>query len=430
MGATITTKDLTMTHTQQRSRSEPVRSDSPGGAPRGMWAVAWRLHRVQVFSLLGVAAVTAAALLLFRSRVVEAWTRYGCDPFGTAFRGDCADETGTSVWWNYGFSGWSAFLHLVMKALPVAFGAFAAAPVFTHEFSQRTHIFALTESVGPRRWFTVKITVVAVPLTAALLALGFLMQWTDGVVDVTGYQALDSTHFFTWGIIPAAIGLMVFGLTIAVGMITRAVLTTLVTGLMLGTVILVAVDYLQPRVLSPVRTATAFADVYAPVTQAELDAQASAPPQDPPPVDVDERAIDFGYLDAAGNPLPHSADLALNSCWAEASRAGEQAAVAAGLADASEVAAAGSEGSGGDGPAYAVPLDEEVYNSAVYINASNAAMLDCASARGTAAFYQDVLPGSMLWPLRLLIGGILLALAALFTALGAWWLRRAIPTAR
>lgn len=380
-----------------------------GAAPLGVWWVAWRQHRVQIAVLLAVMAASAAALVIFRSRIVAVYAEAGCQ----LSNNNCTNADGVSVWWNYGLSTWSSLAHFAMLGGPIALGAFAAAPIFTREFSRGTHVFALTQSVGRTRWFVAKVTVMVVPLVGGLLVLGYLLQWTDKTVGITAYGALNQSNFFTRGIIPAATGLMTFGLTIAIGMYARTIVTTLVVGALAGGAILVGVALIQPHVLPAQRTVTTLADMYRPLPEGDVADQ-----------DRNAAYLDNGYLDANGKELNFSKS-PLGQCYGAADKAGEAAAAAAGLTTGGGASAGVTVGGSGGAVSTGSP-GQDYHTSPEYQNAYSAAIIDCLHANGIAAGYTDVLPGSMLWPLRWAISGILLALAAAFTGIGARRLRTAI----
>ena len=389
------------------------RPEWKGAASHGMWWVAWRQHRLQIAVLLAVMAVSAAALIILRSRIIAVYREFGCARFGTSVNGsrfDCVDSEGVQVWWNY-FSTWSQLAHFAMIGGPLVLGVFAAAPIFTREFSHGTQVLALTQSIGRIRWFLAKITVMVVPLVGGLLALGFLMEWTDRVVDVTAYEALNESNFFARGMVPAATGLMGFGFAIAVGMYVRNVVTTLVVGMLASGAILH-------------RTVTPIADMYRPMTQAELDAQRSGNGESPDAnLDRDMRWLGGGYLDASGRKVTMS-NTQSAACFEKADKAGNAAAIAAGVKPTSnDGGTAVIVGGSGAVPAQSEPGYQD---SVEYINASARAQLDCMRGYGIVASYTDQLPGSKLWPLRWAIGGILLALAVAFSTIGAGRLRWAV----
>jgi hypothetical protein len=395
-----------------------------------MWWVAWRQHRHQIAALIAIVAVFSGSAIAFRSRVTATWARLGCELFPAEAGGGmpgCTDAMGNAVWWNDGFSMQSGLLHGAVLLGPVVIGAFAAAPLFTREFGHGSHVLALTQSVSRTRWLVAKTTVVLVPLVAALLAVGIVMQWTDGVVAITAYGALESNNFLTRGIMPAAVGLVSFALTLAIGMIFRSLLPTLVAGILIGLVLLFGLGAVQLHVLPAHRTVTTMATLYPVVTEAtinEENAQAEGATA-PVPADWNQAFVGQGYLDAGGNTI-EVPNAAVGACFTDGLRAGETAAKAAGLADdgGSGPSMVISGGRAGDEAAHAGSGD--FYDSPEYRTAYNASVRTCFEDAGAVAEYTDMLPGSMLWPLRWAMTGICVILAALFLGVSAWRLKPAI----
>lgn len=416
-----------MTSAQHRAAidAEPRPLAGPAVNGAGVWWVAWRQHRLQVAVLLAIVAVGAAALALLRSRIVAVFHEFGCELFpavqGIPIGDDCVDANGVGVWWSHQFYLWSGWAHTAMVAGPIVLGVFAAAPIFTREFAHGTHVLALTQSVGRMRWFAAKTTVVAVPMIAGLLLLGFLMEWTDKAVGVTAYGALNQLNFFARALIPAATGLMAFGLALAIGMITRSILAALIVGALLGGAILFGLAIIQPYVLPADRIATPLAQMYPPMTQADIDpAMAGNAAPQATGIDRDRVFVGSGYLGADGRTVSVPNE-AMSTCYQTAGTAAEAAAVAAGLSPEPVGAAQGS-----DDVVAAHAHSDAFYNSPEYQTALNASVLTCMTDRGVAESYQDYLPGSMLWPLRWAIAGICVMLAALFLSVSGWRLRSAI----
>lgn len=392
-----------------------------GRAPRGMWAVAWRLHRWQIAVLLAIVAAASSAMIIFRTRLLAYYDEFDCvrftvDEFANAW--NCQDQMGASIWWDYGFAAWSRIAHLAMIVGPIFLGAFAAAPIFTQEFAHVTHVFALTQSIGKRRWFATKIVVLATPLTAGLLLLGFLLEWMDYAIEVSVHNTLDPINFFARSIVPAGTGLMAFGLAIAAAMLTRNMMASLVTAIIAGGAVLFGVAVIQPHVLPAERTITPLSEIYAPVgadglVHSQFETGDSFTPLDSV---ADTWMVGTGYLDPTGKEIS-APDGRQNWYWVSPcyDQGSMEAAHAVGL-QTDEYG----------GIMISDAEEEALVNSAQYTNAFNAVTLECMTQLGIDAEYTDILPGTILWPLRATITGILVALAALFTGLGAWRMRWAV----
>lgn len=389
----------------------PHGSTPRGGAPMGMWRVAWRLHRMHNLVLLLLTTVFISGLIIFRRRVVSTYQERGCAIPGHPGQ-SCTDAQGYAVWWNNGLSDWWGFFHGAILIGAILVGAFAAAPIFTREFSHSTHVFALSQSIRPGLWFAAKIVMVAVPMTAALLAVGFVMQWVDLTTADTDTQALSTQMLFTRGPMPAATALVAFGVAIAVGMTIRSTIGTIAAASGIALVLVIGTATVAPLLLPSERTITPMAEYLAPITQQEYDARfeptgmGAAATTDP-----NELRIGSGYLDITGR---------------EIGRGGEQFFKCSEQAE--RIVAARHGGSIETFPQGGMSVDLGATNETEQFQFENEvqeAHLACVTESGFASTYADTLPSSMLWALRGVAGGLLLILSAVAIVLG----RRLLPAA-
>jgi len=347
-----------------------------------MWWVSWRQHRVQVMIALVVMAVVALAVLLFQLVLVSRLHALGCtvltDPSECNSRAamDAFDE---NTW---------HLLRAVLVATPIVLGVFLGAPLFPREFDQRTEVFALTQSVGRRRWWTVKVTVVGAPLVLGLLGLGFGTQWCDGTTWFTARGAMDDGTFQVRSIMPATFGLLALAVAVTAGVVVRSLVGSLVAGLIVaaGVVVLIAFP-LRSHLLPTSREIT------------PVDAAAASPTTMPDPVgpyDPGSLYLASGLLDSNGDPI------SLNAISA--------------LCDPSMP------------PLPEGNPDQQDMDS--YNDKYNKAWTQCQRDNGITRNYVDYVPAAMLWPMRGLVTGICVLLAALFLAAGAFRLRAAPRSSR
>lgn len=358
-----------MTMTEQ-----PVQA---GRAPGGMWWVAWRQHRIQLAIAVGLMAVGAVLMVVFRMRLVATLTEVGCTETlaGTGYA-PCLRPDGTDIWYSdWGFNTWNQFIVAAAVGTPLVLGVFLGAALFPREFEQGTHVYALSQSVSRARWWAVKVAVVGVPLVVGLLALGLIKESVDASSGYTAGGAMSTTAFATRSIVPAGFGLVVFALAVTVGIITRRTVVALVISAVLGLGVLIALT-------SPLRAAVVPADRYSEPLNASGYSSAS-----PLTSDADAWYVSGGYLGADGHVISYAE---VYVCSANAYQWDRTL--------------------------------TEVQNS----DASQQKWLTCMKERGVVASFEDVVPGTMLWPMRLIVTGIFLALSVLLLAAGAWRLRAAV----
>lgn len=356
-----------------------VSAVSTGRAPGGMWWVAWRQHRIQLAIAVGLMAVGAVIMAIFRAKLVAALTAAGCEG---SLHGQmaCILPDGIELWRSGGFSYdfWYSQITAGAIGTPLVLGVFLGAVIFPREFEQGTHVYALAQSVSRARWWAIKVTVVGVPLVVGLLALGLVKEWLDASSMYTAYHSMDTTAFATRSVIPAAFGLLVFAFAVAVGIFTRRTVVALVLSLVIGFGVMIAL-------LSPLRAHLVPADRYTnPVVEQYTGTYLST---DPNFGDRDALFTGSGYLDKDGHDV--------------------------GYRPASQCTTVAYEWD---------PALSDQENS----DRSQQAWNDCLTDHGAVSLYNDWVPGAMLWPMRLIVTGIFLALSVLLLAAGAWRLRTAV----
>ena len=220
-----------------------------------------------VLIALAVLVVVAAAVLIFQLLLIGRLHAAGCTVLTDESR--CNARLFPAMADAYDEGAWR-MLRGALVAVPVVLGVFVGAPIFPREFEQRTGVFALTQSVGRLRWWTVKVTVAGVPLLAALVALGFLVQWCDATTWITARNAFNNGTFQVQTIMPAAFGLLALAIAVTAGILVRSVVGSLVTGLIVAGGIVVIIAFpLRSHLVPVTRDVTAVQPVL--VASAPLD---------------------------------------------------------------------------------------------------------------------------------------------------------------
>lgn len=166
---------------------------------------------------------------------------------------------------------------------------FWAAPLLPREYEQRTHLLVWSQDVSARRWMTGKVLTlggVAVGLAFVLGSVGWtvLRQFDPQRGRGDGLSLFNPSFF---GVAPLVqVGYVLFGM--ALGLLLGALLRRTVVSMAVTFVVFAATRVfvgvlLRPHYLPPVR--------------------ATGPLDEPANVPADSLYVDFGYLDAAGNPV-------------------------------------------------------------------------------------------------------------------------------
>ncbi|GAA2829387.1 hypothetical protein GCM10010441_62320 [Kitasatospora paracochleata] len=211
----------------------------PSRQRRILRGAAWlglRQERTPLLISGAVLVLLCGWMLVLGSRiqdVVESEHIQGCNL--VYFPQQCENLTGAAIALNDRWSIAVAATGWLLAVLPVAFGAFFAAPMLAREFETGTYGLAWTQSVSRQRWLAARL---GVPLLITLVGssvLAVVSTWWTGVVEgrfaVPGYY-----HWFTW-MSRAASGPSVVGfflLSVALGatvglLVRRVVASILVT---------------------------------------------------------------------------------------------------------------------------------------------------------------------------------------------------------
>ncbi|MEJ2857645.1 MULTISPECIES: hypothetical protein [unclassified Saccharothrix] len=217
--------------------------------------VAWRQHRTALLALGLYVLVLLVLMVYYRATMLAVVDMRGwseCVP--SRYAAGCLRRLDATVW------GWYESVDNVRLALigyGVLVGVFLGAPLFAREFEQNTHLFALSQSVRPSRWFAAKVAVVAVPAALGALVLGAVYRWWTTALGklVVPQEGFHAGLFEPQP--PALFGYVVFavGLGVVVGLVVRRVVPAMAVTLVAWLGALYAVrrfarpDYLTPLVL-------------------------------------------------------------------------------------------------------------------------------------------------------------------------------------
>ena len=249
--------------------------------------VAWRQQRFQVLASLSLIGAVALGLVFLRLNVVGALQDAGAQDCGNiaAF---CASPGFDSVSDRYGAV--AAIVPLIMLVLPPLLGAFAGGPLFAREYEQGTQILALTQSVGPVRWWATKTAVAGAPVALALLALGFVNTWAMQPMAAFVARPMITPGFETRGLTPSAYFVLAFAIAVTVGILVRNTAAAIGATIGLYIACLLVLGFLRPSYLAPVDLVEAFPPVTG--TAEPMDANF-----------IDAWVVDEYFVDASGNEV-------------------------------------------------------------------------------------------------------------------------------
>jgi ABC-type transport system involved in multi-copper enzyme maturation permease subunit len=230
----------------------------PVGQKRGLPAVpwqrmawvTWRQHRM---ALAGVAALLGAGavyLLIMGLAIHHAYAAVtACRPVGSVFCGSLLGNFNSAYWMG------AQITSVVLQLVPVLIGAFVGAPVLARELETGTFRFIWTQGFGRARWAAVKLTMLAVAVTAAAGAFSLLYSWYIRPFLAAGQQgSLAGEIFDLKGVAFAAWTLAAFAIGALAGMLIRRVVPAIVAtlavyaGMAFTTTLYLRQHYLAPLV--------------------------------------------------------------------------------------------------------------------------------------------------------------------------------------
>ena len=248
-----------------------------GGAPAGMWWVAWRLHRGTILLWLAVLTVLALSYIVFRWTYTAALQRNN----GCAIENPCF-----AAGWAY-VNTWTV-LRVPLLGLPVVMGVLVGGALIAQERERRTQVYALTQSVGRTRWYLIKVAVVLVPLVAGLVGLGLVEQWVQSAPGLFPGSLLRIPYFQLSGGMPAVFCLLSFGIATGVGCFFPSVVPAVAVAFVVASGVVLGLGYGLYYDLVPHERAT---------TSAHLEADGTGSSVFLP---EDALTLGSGYLTATG----------------------------------------------------------------------------------------------------------------------------------
>jgi len=175
---------------------------------RGMAWVSWRQHRATLAGL--VALLGAAGVYLYITRLD---LRHEVAAFNEMYAANGPGKMGMTL------------TAALFQAIPPLIGAFVGAPVLARELETGTFRYTWTQGFGRERWAAAKLAQIAVAVTVAAGAFGFLFSWCYApIIGVPqGLSPLMSITFDLRGVAFAAWALVAFAIGALAGILIRRV---------------------------------------------------------------------------------------------------------------------------------------------------------------------------------------------------------------
>ncbi|MBP2472326.1 hypothetical protein JOF53_001198 [Crossiella equi] len=220
--------------------------------------LAWRQHRLAVLLLLGYALLGVTGMLVLGLHVESAFTRNGLRACltDTPVCPDTAEIVVEGFWQPGGLLRAAVRpLQFWLAGSVVLAGLLVGAPLFAREYAQGTQRFALTQSVGPARWYLTKLAVVAVPAVLAATALQLAYLWLTATLGpvLRTWPRFEPGEFELRGLVLPFYTLFAVVLGAVVGLLARRLVAAIsVTLVAVALLVLVVPTLLRPHYQPPV----------------------------------------------------------------------------------------------------------------------------------------------------------------------------------
>ncbi|MDV7216804.1 ABC transporter permease subunit [Streptomyces prunicolor] len=212
----------TMTGTGSPS-SAPAPADSASAEPgRGLrlsgmnWLV-WRQHRAAYWTLVAAATVTIAVIVYERQQMMTYLDGYGWPHLKSGWEGQ----------FNQGPLTMAA---LVLGFVPILIGVFLGAPLLAGDLESGTAKLVNSQSASRVRWLATKLGVTALVVVVCTTAVSVAFAWWWSPIKTSSYTINwdDGSAFDNTGPMPAALSLLTLAGGVAIGMLLRRTLMSMV----------------------------------------------------------------------------------------------------------------------------------------------------------------------------------------------------------
>ncbi|KFF94690.1 ABC transporter [Streptomyces scabiei] len=186
----------------------------------GMNWLVWRQHRAAYWTLLAATAVTVAVLVYQRQQLITYLGGYGYPDLKSGWETKY-DQDPLNV------------AAMMLGFLPVLIGVFVGAPLLAGDLESGTAKLVNAQSVSRVRWIATKLGVTALVVVVCTTALSAAFTWWWSPIKSSSYVMswTEGTAFDNTGPVPVALTLLTVVGGVAIGMLLRRTLLSMVVTL-------------------------------------------------------------------------------------------------------------------------------------------------------------------------------------------------------
>jgi hypothetical protein len=219
--------------------------------------VTWAQHRREALVSVLVLGVAATLLVITGLNMLADFERSGiarCVAQGARAVGVFATGTSCDALTGAFPLAWHRLTlaaTLALMTLPALLGVFIAAPLLSREFEQGTNLLAWSQSITKLRWAVVKVGLITAFVVVAATALGVLVIWWHGPLDVAGFNG-PWDAFEIEGLAPVAYATFALALGTLPGLLIRRTVPAMALTLFVFVGVRLLIAQIRPHFLAPV----------------------------------------------------------------------------------------------------------------------------------------------------------------------------------
>lgn len=211
--------NLTKTSATRSNGSSASPMTTRGRRLSGLNWLIWRQHRAGFWTLLAITAMGVAWLVYQRTELINQLTAQGWPDSapGMLLRNQPTQQVQTLVGLSLGF-------------IPIVLGVFLGAPLLAGDLENGTAKLVASQSVTPIRWLATKLgfSALVVIVCTAALSVAFGRWWGPVKSPPTAIRWSDGVVFDNTGPVPVALTLFTVVGGVAIGMLLRRTLISMV----------------------------------------------------------------------------------------------------------------------------------------------------------------------------------------------------------
>ncbi|MCX4912049.1 ABC transporter [Streptomyces sp. NBC_00687] len=205
------------------STTSPDESAAPATTTRGLqlsgmnWLI-WRQHRAAFWTILAITALSVAGLVYQRADLIDQLTAHGWP------------DTAPDEWLPGVHAQRFQLVSFGLGFVPIVLGVFLGAPLLAGDLENGTAKLVASQSVTPSRWLATKLGICAlvVIVCTAVLSIAFGRWWGPVKYESTVLGWSEGSAFDNSGPVPVALALFAFVSGVAIGMLLRRTLISMV----------------------------------------------------------------------------------------------------------------------------------------------------------------------------------------------------------